>query len=453
MACVLVVDDDASIRRTLERLLGRQGHDVRLAEHGQQAIDTIRAEPIDLVLLDLGLPGIDGMQVLRSVRGDGDELAGPVVIVVSARDDMHSTVDAIQAGAYDYVIKPIDIHELMRVVDRALEEREVRRRLQGVRPERGVEDGEPLLVGRSPAMREVFKQVAQVAPHRSPVLILGESGTGKELAARAIHAASPRRREPFVAVNCAALSPGLLESELFGHRRGAYTGAVADRAGRLEVAGQGTLFLDEIGELAGELQAKLLRVLQEHTFERVGESTTRRLEARVLVATHRNLEAEVAAGRFREDLYYRLRVVEIRLPTLRERPEDIPLLVQRLLARVEVETGKQVQMLDENALELLQRHGWPGNVRELYNVLQRAVVLSRGPVVTAQSIALAGLEGGRRRSGAVGQSLSDVEREHILNTLREAGWQKKRTAELLGISRPTLDRKIKAYELERERET
>jgi DNA-binding NtrC family response regulator len=255
-----------------------------------------------------------------------------------------------------------------------------------------------------------------------------------------------------VAVNCAALSAGLLESELFGHRRGAFTGAVSDHVGRLEVAGDGTLLLDEIAELAPDLQAKLLRVLQERTFERVGDATSRPFQARILAATHRDLPSETKQGRFREDLYYRLRVVEISLPPLRERPDDIPLLITRLLARVECEVGKNVRMISAPAVDLLQRYAWPGNVRELYNVLQRAVVLARGDVITPDLITLAGLdETTGATTAAPGRSLAEVEREHVLRTLRETHWCKKETAALLGISRPTLDRKIRIYELERER--
>jgi DNA-binding NtrC family response regulator len=448
MAHVLVVDDDPALCATLERVVGGEGHDVEVARDGASALRLFGESTFDLALLDLGLPDADGLDLVERIHP-----SGTTVVVVSGRDDMESTVTAIQRGAYDFLVKPLDLQALRNVMGRALEEQEVRRRLAqvgSVDEPTGEDDTSPLLVGRSAAMREVYKTVGQVAGNRATVLIYGESGTGKELVARAIHAAGPSRSAPFVAFNCAALAPGVVESELFGHSRGSFTGAVADRPGRLEIAGEGTLLLDEIGELAMDLQAKLLRVLQERTFERVGEAKARKLEARVMAATHRNLRAEVEAGRFREDLYYRLRVVEIRLPPLRERVEDIPILVDRLLARVAREIGKEVRAVAPDALDLLARHHWPGNVRELYNVLQRAVVLTRSDIVTRDLITLAGLDQ-PQPSGPGRQTLADVERQHILRVLRQTGWQKKRAAEMLGISRPTLDRKIRAYGLEPER--
>ena len=454
MAQVLVVEDDPSTRRTLERLMARAGHEAVCAADGIEGGELMASGNFDVVLLDLGLPGKGGLQLLAERAGTRDD--GPPVIVVSARDDLQSTVEAVQNGAYDYVIKPVDIEELMRVVARALSEREFREQLQGLQPDRVEEGPGQVLVGRTPAMREVFKSIAQLSRSRSNVLITGESGTGKELVARAIHAASCPD-EPFVAVNCAALASNLLESELFGHRRGAFTGAVADRAGRFEVAGKGTLLLDEIGEMQPELQAKLLRVLQERKFERVGESSSRPFEARLLAATHRDLETEVKSGRFREDLLYRLRVVEVALPPLRERAEDIPLLVERLLARAERELERPIRAISSEAVELLQKHSWPGNVRELYNVIQRAVVLARTDVITPDLVALAGLEEPDENEPSTtpyqARTIADVEREHIRQTLRETGWNKKRSTELLGIARPTLDRKIKLYGLKRETDT
>jgi DNA-binding NtrC family response regulator len=450
MSRVLVVDDDQAARRTLERLLARFGHDVVLAADATEAEAAWANEALDLVLLDLGLPGKDGLELLADFKG-ASERTGPPVIIVSARDDMRSTVTAMQRGAFDYLIKPLDMDAVVVAVERALDENDIRRRLEGIEPSREVEAGE-LLVGRSPSMREVYKTIAQVAQTRSTVLVTGESGTGKELVARAIHAVSADRDQPFVAVNCAALSSGVLESELFGHRRGSFTGAVHDHAGRLEAAGKGTVLLDEIGELALELQAKLLRVLQERTYERVGETDSRPFEARVVAATNRDLSAEVEAGRFREDLFYRLRVVEIRLPPLRDRLDDLAPLTERLLGRVERELGKKIRVLAPEAFEVLKRHSWPGNVRELHNVLQRATVLSRTDVITADSIALAGLEASHRVPTPVAtrQRLADVEREHIKHVLEQTGWQKKKASETLGISRPTLDRKIKTYQLKRE---
>ena len=451
MPRVLVADDDPSIRRTLEKFLGSEGFDVVLADDGPTAEARVRDGDLDIVLLDLGLPGKDGLEVLESLAASA---MGPPIVVVSGLDGMDATGRAIQHGAYDYLLKPIDVELLMSVMTRALDEQEVRRRLSaagtsddGLDAER---DSDQLMAGRTASMRQVFKRIAQVSNTRATVLITGESGTGKELVARAIHQASDARDEPFVAVNCAALAPGLLESELFGHAQGAFTGAVAQRAGRLEIAGKGTILLDEIGELATDLQAKLLRVVQERVFERVGESKSRPMLARVLAATHRDLRAEVAAGRFREDLLYRLSVVEIAIPALRERLEDLPVLIQRLLGRVERELGRTIRAVAPDALVLLERHRWPGNVRELYNVLQRAAVLARGDVITQDLIGLAGLTAGGEPAGVSAPtrlSLAEVERAHIVRVLRQTGWHKRRAAESLGISRPTLDRKIRNYQL------
>jgi DNA-binding NtrC family response regulator len=449
VARILIVDDDRSIRRTLEKFLGGEGYDVATAQDATGAV--AGADGSDLMLLDLGLPGGSGFDVLTALA---DRPRPPTVVVVTARDDMQSTVKAIQLGAYEYLVKPVDIDRLRAVVRRALESRDTRDQLE----EFVSKQADQLLVGdilgRSPKIRDVWKQIGAVSTTRAPVLICGESGTGKELVAKAIHHASTDRERPFVAVNCTALAPGVLESELFGHVKGAFTGAVADRPGRFELAGKGTLFLDEIAEIPLDLQAKLLRVLQERTFERVGDAKSIQLEARVIAATHRDLTQMVARGTFREDLFYRLRVVEIALPPLRDRAGDIPLLVEGLLAKINRDLDKDVRYVTPAALARLSAHAWPGNVRELENTLTRAVVLAKSDVLDETLLPLGGGDpvaaiGGEVDADGALPTLREIERRHIARVLAHTEWNKRRACAILDISRPTLDRKIEEYGLRR----
>ena len=452
MPRILIVDDDRSIRRTLEKFLASEGYDVATAQDAPSAIAS--ADGADVMLLDLGLPGGSGFDVLTALA---DRPTAPTTVVVTARDDMQSTVQAIQLGAYEYLVKPLDIDRLHLVVKRALASRDTRAQLaefvSRAAEARGVGD----ILGRSPAIRDVWKQIGAVSTTRAPVLITGESGTGKELVAKAIHHASADRERPFVAVNCTALAPGVLESELFGHVKGAFTGAIADRPGRFELAGKGTLFLDEIAEIPLELQAKLLRVVQERTFERVGDARPIQLEARIIAATHRDLPAMVARGSFREDLFYRLRVVEIALPPLRERAGDIPLLVEGLLAKINRDLDKDVRYVTPAALARLTAHGWPGNVRELENVLTRAVVLAKADVLDETVLPLGGAAAVEPGAGEPADAdplgplptLREIERRHIVRVLAHTEWNKRRACAILDISRPTLDRKIEEYGLVR----
>ncbi|HEY6176146.1 MAG TPA: sigma-54 dependent transcriptional regulator [Kofleriaceae bacterium] len=448
---ILVVDDDRSIRRTLEKFLGGEGYEVATAQDAPGAVAA--ADAADLMLLDLGLPGGSGFDVLTALAA---RPRPPTVVVVTARDDMQSTVKAIQLGAYEYLVKPLDIDRLRSVVKLALDSRGARDQLEAF-----VTSAEPRMVGdilgKSSAIRDVWKQIGAVSTTRAPVLITGESGTGKELVARAIHFSSADRERPFVAVNCTALAPGVLESELFGHVKGAFTGAIADRPGRFELAGKGTLFLDEVAEIPLDLQAKLLRVVQERTFERVGDARPLALEARIIAATHRDLTGMVARGGFREDLFYRLRVVEIALPALRERPSDIPILVEGLLAKINRDLGKDVRYVTPAALARLAGHAWPGNVRELENMLTRAVVLAKTDVLdeTLLPIGAGGAAPAGDASGEVDAdgelpTLRELERRHIIRVLAHTDWNKRRTCAILDISRPTLDRKIEEYGLRRE---
>ncbi|CAN5922777.1 acetoacetate metabolism transcriptional regulator AtoC [soil metagenome] len=449
VARILIVDDDRSIRRTLEKFLGGEGHEVTTAQDAPGAIAA--ADGAELMLLDLGLPGGSGFDVLAALA---DWPRPPTVCVVTARDDMQSTVKAIQLGAYEYVVKPVDIDRLKEVVTRALASRASREHLsEFVSDTTARQVGD--ILGKSTSIRDVWKQIGAVSTTRAPVLIAGESGTGKELVARAIHAASNEHERPFVAVNCTALAPGVLESELFGHVKGAFTGAVADRPGRFELAGKGTLFLDEIAEIPMDIQAKLLRVLQERTFERVGDAKTMHLEARVIAATHRDLTAMVAKGTFREDLYYRLRVVEIRLPPLRERATDIPILVEGLLAKINQDLDKDVRYVTPAALAKLQAYPWPGNVRELENTLTRALVLAKSDVLDETLLSLGVATAAPHESleteadGSL-PTLREIERRHIIRVLAHTEWNKRRACAVLDISRPTLDRKIEEYGLRRE---
>jgi len=450
MAHALVVDDDRSIRLTLEKLLCSEGYAAASASNGHEAIEAIRAGGLDVVLLDLGLPQMDGIEVLAAAQAVRDV---PPIIVITAREDMHSIIRAVQLGAYDYLVKPLELDRLKLVVRRAVQSREASRTLQEF-VSRATQDFQVgNIVGRSAPMRELYMTIGAVSTSRTAVLIEGESGTGKELVAKAIHYSSPDRERPFIAVNCTALSRELLESELFGHVRGAFTGAIGDKIGRFELAGSGTLFLDEIAEIPFELQAKLLRVLQERTFERVGDGRPVALSARVIAATHRDLAAMVRAGQFREDLYYRLKVMEISLPPLRQRMEDIPLLVESLLRKINFDVHKRVTQVSPEALDVLRNYHWPGNVRELENALTRAVVLATGTVLEANLLPV-----GRSMPAPTAElpqriaPLRDVERLHIASTLTHTGWNKRRACALLEISRPTLDRKIEEYSLTRDTE-
>ncbi len=459
VARILIVDDDRSIRRTLEKFLAGEGFEVTTAVDAPSAIAAV-TPAVDVMLLDLGLPGGSGFDVMSALQPSST--ATPAIVVVTARDDMGSTVKAIQLGAYEYIVKPVDIEHLKTVIKRALESRQARTHLDEFVSRAKQEPQAGVILGKSQPIRDVWKQIGAVSTTRAPVLITGESGTGKELVAKAIHSASgaPQsadgRERPFVAVNCTALAPGVLESELFGHVKGAFTGAVADRPGRFELAAKGTLFLDEIAEIPLDTQAKLLRVLQERTFERVGDARSLHLDARVIAATHRDLAAMVQKGTFREDLFYRLRVVEIALPPLRDRPGDIPVLVEGLLSKINRDLGKDVRYVTPAALAKLQAHPWPGNVRELENMLTRAVVLAKGDVLDETLLQLgAAAEVASAEADAQGSlpTLREIERVHIIRVLAHTEWNKRRACAILDISRPTLDRKIEEFGLRNPRES
>jgi DNA-binding NtrC family response regulator len=445
MATLLVVDDERKIRELLATHLGRLGHRVLLAPDGLEALRLADAEPVDLVLSDVRMAGLDGMALLRELRGRHPEA---VVILMTAYGTISGAVEAMREGAFHYLVKPFGLDEATLLVERGLELRALRRDNRMLRTALGAP---PLLESRNPAMRRALETARQAAASDTTLLLLGESGTGKNMLARAIHAWSPRRAGPFVTIPCTTLAEHLLESELFGHVKGAFTGAWKDKPGRIEAADGGTLFLDEIGELAPELQAKLLRFLEERRFERVGDARTREVDARLVAATNRDLEAEVGARRFRADLFYRLAVIPLRLPPLRERPEDLPALVDHLLDGLAARLGRPRPTLEPAARTALAAYAWPGNVRELANALERALVLSRGDSLAAESLPDAVLAPPREATATTPAvatlSLEDVERRHIQHVLASSTTLEEAAARL-GIDPTTLWRKRRRWGLD-----
>ena len=422
---ILVVEDRDSLRRMLDRALSGEGHRVETAATGEAALELLAQRQFDLVLTDLKLPGQSGIDVLRGSRQLDPSLP---VVVLTAYGTVHTAVEAMKEGAVDFLEKPVEIDDLFRLV-------------ANVVGDTAEEDsytvaGAPTIVGRHPRVRTALRLLERVARTDSNVLLTGESGTGKELFARALHALSPRSEGAFVAVNCAAIPETLIENELFGHEKGSFTGAHRRQPGRFEVAKGGTLLMDEIGELPLAVQAKVLRVLEERTFERVGGSQTLTADVRLVAATNRNLAAMAEAGSFREDLFYRLEVFPIELPALRDRASDVPLLAQHLLDRIGERQKSSRRQLSDGALELLTSHPWPGNVRQLANVLERAMIVSDGPRLGAAEL--------RPLLSALGGS---SDRQRICEALTEADGDKRQAAEILGISYRTLQRRIKEYDL------
>jgi two-component system NtrC family response regulator len=445
---ILVVDDDEPQRRVLAGFLRKRGFEALAVGDAAAALDAAASRTLDLVITDLRMPGRGGLELLDELRGVNPELP---VIVVTAFGTVASAVEAMKKGAADYLTKPVDLDELDVLVARTLERRaivsenrELRRQLETRYHLQGLQTG-------NRRMAEAINLAARAAPSRAAVLIRGESGTGKELMARAIHYASPRARSPLVAVNVAALPETLLESEMFGHEKGAFTGADRERRGRFELADGGTLFLDEIGDLPRGTQAKLLRVLQEQAFERLGGTRTIKVDVRVVAATHRDLETMMRDGSFRDDLFYRLNVVTIELPPLRERREDVPVLVDQFLRRFAEEGSGAVKTVSREAMDLLLKYSYPGNVRELENLVHRAVVLSRGPVITVADLPLHLGELGSETvdaSGSLAQRLAAFERTLLRRALSEAGGVQTRAARALGMSERHLRYRLRKHGLE-----
>ena len=441
---ILVVDDDVSIRQTFEHHLASTGHEVRVTPDATAAIGALAEFEPDLVVTDVRMPGMSGLELLDTIRDSRPETD---VVVITAHEDMATAIKAMKAGAYDYLVKPLDLDHIDLVISRCLRDRRLRARASRLAEEVATPWSLDRLVGRHPRMIEIYKLVGSVADAMTPVLIRGETGTGKELIARAIHFSSKRADEPFVALNCTAVTETLLESELFGHVRGAFTGAVSDRKGRFELAGRGTLFLDEIGDTSPAFQSKLLRVMQEREFHPVGSERMRRTEARVIAATNRDVEQLLKDGKFREDLYYRLRVVEIMVPPLRDRREDLSLLVRHFVEKLARDMHLGDVTVSDPALKSLGLHDWPGNVRELENTLARAMVVARGGVIGPEHLSLGNGRGTPEHGPVEDDSLEAIERAHVRKVLQRTGGNKRQACRILGISRPTLDRMIATYGL------
>ena len=442
---ILVVDDEVNARTALAELLRGEGYTVETAADGFKALPKLDDLNPDLVLTDLKMPGMDGLDLMRKARERDPERP---VVVMTAFGAVDTAVAAMREGAADYLTKPLNFDELTLVLERTLERRRLRAEAGQLRERLAERHSIKNIVGESPPMQKVFDLVRQVAPSRASVLITGESGTGKELVAAALHEQSPRAAAPFVKLHCAALAETLLESELFGHERGAFTGALTRRDGRFQQADRGTLFLDEIGEVSPAIQVKLLRFLQEREFERVGGNQTLRVDVRIVAATNRDLKKRVAEGLFREDLYYRLNVVAVEMPPLRARPSDVPLLSTFFLRRYSEENGKTIRRFSDDALASLSHYEWPGNVRELENAVERAVVICSGDEIRAEDLAPT-IRAPSTKSAVPqipGATLAAIERHAILRTLEQTGGSTARAAEILQISPRKIQYKLQEYQ-------
>jgi two-component system nitrogen regulation response regulator NtrX len=444
---ILIVDDEPGVRSALSGVLRDEGYSVEAVSSGEECLERVTRGAFDLIVLDVWLPGLDGLATLARLR---ERQVDAQVVLISGHGNIESAVRAIKMGAFDFVEKPLSLEKTVLVVGNALKQRRLEAENRALRAR---VDRHQTMVGESYAMRQLREQVAMAAPTNGRVLIYGENGTGKELVARTIHALSRRRTATFVEVNCAAIPEELIESELFGHVRGAFTGAVADRRGKFEVADGGTIFLDEIGDMSLKTQAKVLRVLQEQTMEAVGGAARIKVDARVLAATNKDLQAEIRGGRFREDLYFRLNVIPIFVPPLRDRQEDIPLLADHFMADLAREYGRRPKMFESGARAVLQHYPWPGNVRELRNVIERLMIMVPGDIISSSDMSflepatlarVAPPEGGGERQ-TLHEARDQFERDLILRTLAEQQGNMSRTAEALGVERSNLYRKMKAF--------
>lgn len=447
---ILIVDDEEGMRRLLGRVLTREGYETVAVGSGAEAVRQVAAERFDLVVTDIKMPEMDGLQLLAELKAFEPSLP---IIVMTAYGTIENAVQALRSGAYDYLVKPFENDEIKLTVAKVLEREHLLAENRYLHAELEGRYDFSGIVGGSPAMQQVFDMASSVASSNANVLITGESGTGKELLARSIHYSSPRKEKPFIVLNCAALSEGVLESELFGHEKGAFTGALETRKGRFERADQGTLFIDEVAEMSMAAQVKLLRVIQEHEFERVGGNRTISVDVRIVAATNKRLEEQVKEGKFREDLYYRLNVVNIPIPPLRARREDIEPLSRFFLQKYITETGRKVTDMSPRALSCLLAHDWPGNVRELQNAMERAVVLARSEVLTPRDFPQ-GMQGDDQiclqipeKGGSLTEILEDLERQLIIQTLQREDHSQTRAADALGIKRTTLRYKMEKYRL------
>ncbi len=444
---ILIVDDEPGVRSSLTGVLEDEGYAVEAVPSGEACLDRVTRGAVDLIVLDVWLPGMDGLATLQRLR---ERQVDSQVVLISGHGNIESAVRAIKMGAFDFVEKPLSLDKTVLVINNALRQRRLEAENRALRAR---VDRTQTMIGESYAIRQLREQVAMAAPTNGRVLIFGENGTGKELVARTIHAMSKRRGAPFVEVNCAAIPEDLIETELFGHVRGAFTGAVADRRGKFEMADGGTIFLDEIADMSLKTQAKVLRVLQGQTIDAVGGKTPIKVDVRVVAATNKELQAEFRAGRFREDLYFRLNVIPIFVPALRDRAEDVPLLADHFMAEFAREYGRRVKLFERGALLALQQYAWPGNVRELRNVIERLMIMVPGDVITAADLGF--LEPGRPAKPdpaepaggrmTLHEARDQFERDLILRTLAEQQGNMSRTAEVLGVERSNLYRKMKAF--------
>lgn len=442
MASILIIDDEPAIRSTLGGILEDEGHRTILCESGEEGIAQFARDEFDLVLLDLWLPGIDGLAVLERLRTGG----APPVIMISGHGSIDNAVRATRLGAYDFLEKPLSLERVLLTVNHAIADRRLREQVRDLKRHLTLEE---ILIGESEPMQRLEQQIRSASPSHSRVLITGENGSGKEIVARTLHRNSLRADQPFIDVNCAAIPEELIESELFGHRKGAFTGAIDDRKGKFELADGGTLFLDEVGDMSLKTQAKVLRVLQEQTFQRVGGQQTIKVDVRVIAATNKNVEQEIGSGNFRSDLFYRLNVIPIEVPPLRARGNDIVLLAEHFLRRFAAETAQPKKKLSSAAAARLKAYHWPGNVRELRNLAERLAILLPGDTIEPEDLQL----GGARPETAPGvaanlplkEAREQFEKQYIVDRLRDFGGNVSRTAESLGVERSNLYRKMDAY--------
>ncbi|MGZ8829474.1 MAG: sigma-54-dependent transcriptional regulator [Thermoanaerobaculia bacterium] len=447
MAKILIIDDEQSIRSTLGNILEDEGHRITACESGEEGLATFARDEFDLIILDLWLPGMDGMTVLERIRNAG----GAPVIVISGHGNVDTAVRATRLGAFDFLEKPLSLERVLLTVNHALSDRRLRDEVRDLRRHLALEE---LLIGESEPMKKLDQQIRSAAPSGSRVLITGEHGSGKEIVARTLHRVSLRAEQPFIDVNCAAIPEELIESELFGHKKGSFTGAIEDRKGKFELANGGTLFLDEVGDMSLKTQAKVLRVLQEQTFQRVGAQQTIQVDVRVIAATNKNLESEIASGSFRSDLFYRLNVIPIEVPPLRARGNDIVLLAEHFLRRFAAETRGTKKRLSAGAATKLKAYHWPGNVRELRNVVERLAILLPHETIAPEDIDLgsaAAAEAPIPRNLTLKEARDEFEKTYILSRLRELAGNVSRTADALGVERSNLYRKLHAYGIRVER--
>ena len=449
---ILVVDDEEQMRDLLAKVLERKGYQVSVCGDGADALAILERDPVDLVVTDVRMPGLGGMEALRAIKELNPEI---VVIIMTAFGSIDQAVQAVKEGAYDYVNKPFKIDEMLLTIEKALDERRLRHEVTTLRQELRTRYHFENLIGKSRVMQEIFGLIEQVAGSRSTVMIYGRSGTGKELVAKAVHYNSPRSAKAFIPVNCAAIPAELLESELFGHEKGAFTGAIATKVGKFELATGGTLFLDEIGHMRLDLQAKILRALQEREVERVGGTRTIKIDVRVIAATNRDLKKAIEEGGFREDLYYRLNVVPITLPPLRQRREDIPLLVEHFIAKYNREFARKVKGFSAGATAALYQYEWPGNVRELENVIERAVALAQSETISLRELPLEiSILGGdviediQKAGLTLREARSHFERQYILSILERVQWNQTEAARVLGLHRNTLAWKLQRLRID-----